>query len=406
MAWPAVVPTATWDRTSGTEGRQVDSVLHPMLCAKSQMLDSVKVGAQTDEPKIEWISAQTNARTVQGVSSSTTIHNSGSATDLALSSGLGATVKVGAILRNASKATGIGTYKVDELMLVTAISGDVLTLYRDYGANAAGTGFATHGTTSAYEVIFTGVEEGSSPSVNKYKPTVLDSNYTSILDFYLTVTGTELARRPQVAADNMQRQYEDRMIELKNDLSAFILYGAQAPANPAGTDANIRTTKGVLQALAQSGGNCDYTSTAVTEAGINKLCENILSAGCDRSETYKIFVHPAHARVISGFGADKVRVERVDKTWGRYVTYLLSDLGFELEVVPDPLVLKSNLFLLNMNKVELVPFRPWMQMEWGMQTSTPDGTDAYKKRILGEYTMRVIDPLKAHGCMTLLSWPT
>ncbi len=416
MAFPQHDVTSTWDRTASTEGRQVDSILHPMLCAKSQFLDSIKVGSPTDEPKIEWVSSQTNARVFTSNATSTATEGisnaggSGKAANVKIGAAAAtmAAIKVGALLRNATQATAIGTYKVDEIMQVTALDmvNNDITVTRDFGRNNAGTGFALSGATDVFEIIFTGVEEGSAPNINKYKPTVLDYNYTSILDFYLTVTGTEMARRPLIAADNMQHQYEDRMTELKNDLCQFMLYGAINPTTAIGSDAVIRTTKGILQALAQVGGNTDYASTAVTEAGLNKLFETILSNGCDRSEPYKIFAHPSHCRVMAGFGADKVRIERVDKSWGRYVSNFLSDLGFEAEIVPDPLISKSNLFILNMNKVELVPFRPWRKMEWGMDTSTPDGTDAYKMRILGEYTMKVVDPLKAHGCMTLLSWPT
>jgi len=409
MAWPTVIPTATWNRTIGTEGRSIDQILHPMLCAKSQMVDSIALGSQVDEPKVEWISSNTNSRIITAISA--TMAGSNSSTGIVLTSGQGLTIKVGALLRNASRATPIGTYKVDEIMQVTAISTDTLTVTRDYGRNGAvaGQGSTVHGATDTFEVIFTAVEEGSSPSVNKYVATSITYNETSILDFYLTATGTEMARRPMIAADNMQAQYENRMIELKNDLCQFMLYGAMnygagGTTDMQGSNSYVRTTKGILQALAQSGGNVDYTSTAVTEYGLNTLFANILTNGGDRTDPYKIFVHPSNARVIAGFGADKVRVERVDATWGRYVTNFLSDLGFTAEIVPDPLVSKSNLFVLNMSKVFLVPFRPWTKLEWGIDTGTPDGSDAYKMRILGEYTMKVVDPLKAHGCMTLLTW--
>jgi len=381
-----------------------------MLLAKSQFLDSCPVGAQTDEPKVEWVSSQTNARTfLAAAASGGDIAGSATAVKIGCGTGYGTTVPVGSIIRNSSLATPLGTYKVDEILQVTANDGTDLTVTRDYGRNGTtpGQGSTAHTATATWEVLFVPRQEGSVPDLNKYKPTTTDYNYTSILDFYLTVTGTEMARRPLIVADNMARQYEDRMTELKNDLSQFILYGATnkpSGTETGGADTAIRTTKGVLQALAQANGNVDYASTVVSESAINKLFETILSNGCERVAPYKIVCHPQHARIISGFGADKVRIERVDKTWGRYLTTFVSDLGFEAEIVADPLVSKSNLFVLNMSKVELVPFRPWQKLEWGMDTSTPDGSDSYKMRVVGEYTVRVIDPLKAHGVMTLLSW--
>lgn len=421
MTWPAVTPTATWDRTSGTEGRSVDAVLHPMLVAKSQWLSALKVGAQVDEPKIEWISANTVGRTFTAAATNTPASGvgyggvrgaaSGSASNVLIggcTTGIGALLKPGAIIKNASGTTPTGTYGLDEIMLVTVApdgNGDI-TVRRDYGRQNSGTGSAYHAPTDVYEVLFMGIEEGSSPSGNRYKATTVSENYTTILDFYMTVTGSEMARRPQIAADNMQRQYEDRVIELKNDLSSMTLYGALSYGGNAGSDSYARTTKGLAQALVQSTGNVDYTSTALSEDAINKLFETILSNGCERTDPYKILVNPAQARVMSSFGADKIRIERVDQTWGRYVTVFLSDLGFEAEIIADPLVSKGNLFIVNMNKVELIPFRPWTKLEWGIDTSTPDGTDAYKMRVLGEYTFKCIDPLKAHGAMTTLTWPS
>lgn len=387
-----------------------------MLCAKSQMLDAVKYGSVIDEPKIEWVSAQTNSRLVtEANSASTTIDGSGTLTAVVFSDVT--KLEKGALIRNATRATPIGTYKVDEIMQVTSINTSTgeCAVTRDYGRNNSGTGSTAHALTDQFEVLFTNKEEGSSAGVNLYKPTTVSYNYTSILDMNLVVSGTELARRPLVAADNIQRQYEDRMTELKNSVSSMIMYGAlnygagtaesmSVFGDNAGTDAYVRTTKGVLQALAQSGGNTDYTSTAVTETAINNLFETILNNGCERVAPYKIFVHPHHMRTIAQWGADKVRIERVDKTWGRYVTSYVSDLGFEAEIIPDPIIAKSNLFLLNMSKIEFIPFRPWQKLEWGITTNTPDGSDTYKMRVLGEYTVKVVDPLKAHGCMTLLSW--
>src|SRR5512137_2660021 len=66
MAWPAPTDNTTgvvssWDKTANTMGRSIDSVLWPMLCAKSQLLDRIP-RFNVDNVELEWESANTNAR--------------------------------------------------------------------------------------------------------------------------------------------------------------------------------------------------------------------------------------------------------------------------------------------------------------------------------------------------------
>ena len=404
--------TASYDRTANTEGRSVDSVLHPMLMAKSQFIDRLKVGAKVDEPKVEWVSAQKNSRIVTGVADSTnSTVDTAAGTNLLVSAADADKLQVGCIIRNASIATPLGTYKVDELMKVIAKESPAtahtdITLLRDYGHNGPtnNEGFATHIETNTFEILYTPKAEGSSPDRNMYMPTVLSDNYTTILDFYLTATGTEMARRPLIAADNMANQYDNRTTELARQVSSLVFYGSKNMHTAAGSSTETRTTQGLLQAISVAGSLLDYATTAVTETTLNTLFENLYLAGNAMSANYAIVTHPKHARVITGFGEAHVQITQSEKAWGRYVNTFISDLGSTAEVIPDPTVSKSNLFLVNLDKLELVPFRPWLQLEWGIDTSTPDGTDAYKKRILGEYTVKVTDPLTSHAGMGLLSW--
>jgi hypothetical protein len=43
-------------------------------------------------------------------------------------------------------------------------------------------------------------------------------------------------------------------------------------------------------------------------------------------------------------------------------------------------------------------------MEWGIDTSTPDGSDAWKQRYLGEYGVKVVDATKSHGAIQYMTW--
>jgi len=420
MAWPDPGRTATWDKTSNTMGRTVDSVLWPMLCAKSQLIDRIpKFGV--DNTKYEWETANTVGRTFTA-GGSTDLN--GSATNARLDTAtvglVAGEVQKGAIIRNASRATPIGTYAQDEIMAVSAVSGAQLTVIRNYANVIGGTaanGSTIHGNTDSYEILFNPKEEGSSPDANKYKDVSLVANYTSILDFYLTVTGSQLHSKRLVAADSLQRQFDDRLVELKNDLESMFLYGALNSGTAAvgagteanaygGTDAYPRTTQGLMKFLSVSGGNVDYSTVSVTETAINGLTMTLLTNGVDMTDPLILVTHPANIRTINAFGADKVRITQSETKWGRSLKVFETDLGVDLELVPCINCLKSNLFIIDTKKAWLAEFRPFAKFEWGIDTSSPDGTDAWKQRYLGEYGVKIVDGSKSHGMLTKIGGAT
>jgi hypothetical protein len=310
---------------------------------------------------------------------------------------------------------------VDEIMMVTAnagADGSDITVKRNYAqpvGSVTNQGSTAHTATSTYEILYSPKEEGSSPDENKYTDVSLVANYTSILDFYLTVTGSQLASNRLLPADSMQRQFDDRSTELRNEIESMLLYGALNPGSAAqgadteanawaGNDTYEHTTKGIQNFIAATGGNVDYTTKAVTYDAINDILATIQSNGTDMMDNFILVAHPQNARQISGFGADKVMVQQTDKTWGRYITTLITDLGVSLDVVPCVNCCKSDLFILDTKKIAIADFRPFVKFEWGIDTSSPDGTDAYKQRYLGELGVKVVDGTKSHGLISAISW--
>jgi hypothetical protein len=423
MAWPAPGSTvASYDKTANTRGRTVDPILWPMLCAKSQLIDRI-AKESTESIKFEWESANTNARTFTAAATSTASQGIGyggtsgastghaTNTKLGCGSGGGLTVQKGAIIRLSSQASPIGTYEVDEIMQVTANDLTDITVKRDYARQNSGTGSTAHFPTGVYEVLWSPKEEGSSPDANKYKDVSLFENYVNTIDFHLNVTGDQLADKRMVAGDTLQRQFDDRLVELKNDMESMLLYGAlnyggagtEADAY-GGSDAYVRTTKGLQNFIAASGGNVDYTSHIVTEESINALMMTLLTNGVDMTDKFILVSHPATIRTINAFGADKVRITQDMTKWGRALKSLETDLGVELELVPCLNCSKSDMFIVDTKKVKLMEFRPFVKMEWGIDTSTPTGVDVWNQRYLGSYGVKVTDGTKSHGLQSAITW--
>jgi hypothetical protein len=381
------------------------------MWAKARALEIFPMGPKIDQNRHEWMSlaAPTIFVTETNDAGGDEVEDGTSETVLNVASGEGAKVPVGAILVNATRATPIGTYQRDELLQVTAVSTDALTVVRDAGAFNSGTGSAAHTAADKYRVLFSNKQEGSKATddVNLYKSRTILENYTAIQSIKLEATGSQLARSMEIVSNDLERQYQRELLQLKNETLSQILYGFNA-ATAVGSDTVIRSSKGFLDFLVDNISSTnplvDYTTTSLTADALNALFYKLWLNGADPSEGYKILTSGVSQQVISSWEADKVRTSWEEGRVGRYVTRFVSDLGFEAEVIADPLIQKGHLFLVNPQKTAVRPFRPFEKQEWGKGTASPNGDDIYYQRTLGEHTLEVIDPGHAHAAMTYLTW--
>jgi len=404
MVWPEPSyghNSAAYDKLSGTFKPQVDPKLWPALMARSPLLSYVPRGT-VNGTKYDWeIAVEPTRLYTEASSTDTTIDSSGAATNnvVVFSSGTG--LEAGMLIRNVTRATPIGTYGADEILQITAVSTATCTTKRDYAAQNSGTGSAVHATGDVFEVIATPKEEGSSPGANKYIDVTLTSNYTQNFDFEIEVTGDQMASERMVVADTVNAQVSMGMQKLQNELESTLLYGALNGSANAGSDSYVRSTKGLQNFLYASGSNVDYSTKAVTEAALNSRFDAIVADKTDPMDKFIIVAHPTNARTISHFGEDVVRVTQDSTKWGRSISTFKSDLGIEADVIWTLNCSKSDLFIIDLNKIELVEFRPWQTATRNFQL---DGVDAFRQRVLGAYGVKVVDPLYSHAALSYITW--
>lgn len=408
---------ASFDVTARTEGRAVDSVLWDYMFAKSRALDVIGTGPKINQQRYEWVN-------IGGPALSVTIENTTNSSLVSSTSGTGLEVSVadaaklmpGALLMNISVASlpASASRGGNEIMQVTSVDYDtgICVLARNIGApagSAAGTGFGTHAVNQVLRILAIPHQEGSVASLdpNSYKAQSILENYSTIQTVKLQATGSQLARDMEVVASDMERQYAREMLNLKNQLVSLLFYGFDS-STAVGSDTVIRTTKGIHDFLndnyVTANGLIDYSTTTLIPDTINNLFLKLWNNGADPSEPYKIMTSGASGQVISSWGEDKVRTTWQEQRVGRYVTEFVSDLGFQAEVIVDPMITKSDLFIIQPEKVKLIPFRPFFKTEWGLDTSSANGDDMYYCRVIGENTLEVVDPGVAHAACTVLSW--
>ena len=410
MAIPAAGSYASFDVTARTEARSVDGVLWDAMFAKSRLLEVLGSPQKIPTQRHEWNrQSGPTVNVTEANSANTTIDGSASLTALEVGSGEGAHCPIGTLLVNASKATPIGTYQRNEILQVTAVTGDLLTVTRDAGNFNSGTGFATHALTNKYKILYIPKQEGSKATddENLYKSQVILENYAAIQSMKMEATGSQMARAMEVVASDFERQWNRELINLKNQMVNMILYGYNS-STAVGSDSVIRNSKGLLDFLADNynsaNGLIDYTTTTLTATALNNLFKKLWLNGADPSENLVILTSGNSQQVISAFDSTLVRTTYEEGRVGRYVTRFVSDIGFEAEVIIDPLIEPNDLFIVNPAKLMVKQFRPFETEEWGKGSRTPNGDDIFYQRTLGEHTIEVVDPGYAHAALTYLSW--
>lgn len=414
LALPTAPSFASFDVTARTEGRSVNDTLFDAMFAKSRLMDIVGLGPKIKQQRHEWISLAAPAQYVTAAATTTTIDGSASLDHLGLSDADYAKVQPGTLLVNTSVATPIGTYLRNEILQVTemhdATSGSSIVLVaRDIGNFNSGTGSTLHAEGHVFRILYTPLQEGSVASAdpNQYSADTILENYSAIQSMKLQLTGSQAARDMEVVAKELERQYQRELVSLKNKMSSMIVYGFNS-ATAVGSDTVIRNCKGIQDFLVDNivAANplVDYATTTLGYDAIDNLFLKLWNNGADPSDNLKIVTSGVSKQVIGSWDADKVRTTINEGQVGREITVFKSTLGFEAEVIADPIIDKNNLFIINPNKISLIPFRPFEKEAWGKGTSSPNGDDVYYQRTLGEFTLEVLDPGYGHAAITYLTW--
>ncbi len=133
-----------------------------------------------------------------------------------------------------------------ELMLVTGISGNTLTVVRGY----AGTTPEAIGDGQVLNILGNAALEGADRPEARFTSRVRKSNWTQIFTAAVEVSGSELAATQLGLDDEMDYQKQERLRELLRDLESTVINGGMPTANPQGSSTVRRTMRGIVSHLA------------------------------------------------------------------------------------------------------------------------------------------------------------
>jgi hypothetical protein len=282
-----------------------------------------------------------------------------------------------------------------ELMLVTGINVNTLTVVRGY----AGTTAEDLADNQVINILGNAALEGADKPTPRFTSRTRCGNYTQIFTAAVEVSGTDLAASQLGLADEMDFQKQERLREMIRDLENTVINGGKPATNPQGSDTVRRTMKGIVQHCATNifvPGDVGFPSgTGLDEAKINYVLRRIWEASSGSVDL--IVVGGFQKRKINTFLTSSRSFGAADVTYRDMVSIYESDFGV-CKIITTRWVPQDAVLFLDSSRIGVLPlagrsfhFKP-----------LASGGDYESGEIIGEYTLEMRNEA-AHGVIRGLS---
>jgi hypothetical protein len=276
-----------------------------------------------------------------------------------------------------------------ELMLVTGISTNTLTVVRGY----AGTTAEDLADNQVINILGNAALEGADKPTVRFTSRSRCGNYTQIFTAAVEVSGTDMAASQLGLADEMDFQKQERLRELIRDLENTVINGGKVAANPQGSDTVRRTMKGIVQHCAtnifNAGDSGFPTGTGLDEAKINYVLRKIWEQSCGSVDL--IVAGGFQKRKINAFLTGSRSFSAADVAYRDMVSLYESDFGV-CKIITTRWMPQDAVLFLDSSRIGVLPlagrsfyFKP-----------LASGGDYESGELIGEYTLEMRNEA-AHG---------
>jgi hypothetical protein len=380
MALASASGLASFDQSAGEFLDLSNELAEIIRRDNTAFISRIGISGEATETTHSWMEDVLNPNTATAAEA---IDNSETAIDVA--TGHGARFKVGTLFRVAMQGK-------TEVMQVTAISGDTLTVVRGYGSTSAEDYGAT--TNHTLQIIAHPNQESQDPPADESRARTKVSNYTQIFQRGIQISHTMRSVLQAGVADEFTFQIARRMLEIERELDSSVILGIKSA--DAGSDSSYRTMGGLIEFVSQPGGNTNSTAEDLTPTVINTMVKQIWDDG---GTPNFILVSGKQKQKISAFDQANRRSTYDSTVAGYVVNKFLSDLGFSLEVIVDPWVPDDVCIVGDINKVRILPLRnDAMRVEELAKTGR-----SWKAQVTGQYTCEVRNAKEAFAIHTNLN---
>lgn len=282
-----------------------------------------------------------------------------------------------------------------ELMLVTGISSNTLTVVRGY----AGTTAEDLADDQVINILGNAALEGDEKPDVRFTNRLRCGNYTQIFTAGVEVSGSDMAANQLGLADEMDYQKQERLREMLRDLENTVINGGRPASNPQGSSSVRRTMKGIIQHLDANvfaPGDSGFPSAeGLDEAMVNYVLRKIWESSSGNVDL--IVVGGFQKRKINAFCSESRSYAANDTTFTNMVSLYESDFGVCRIVTTRWLPADVALFL-DSSRINVLPltgrsfhFKP-----------LASGGDYECGELIGEYTLELKNEA-AHGLIRGLS---
>ena len=213
----------------------------------------------------------------------------------------------------------------EELMLVTGIDTNTLTVVRGY----AGTTAEDLADNQVINILGNAALEGVDKPSIRFTNRSRCGNYTQIFTATVEVSGTDMAASQLGLADELDYQKQERLRELIRDLENTVINSGQPASNPEGSGSVRRSMNSIIQHLVtnvfHTGDSGFPTGNDLNEAKINHVLRQIWESSNGNVDL--IVVGGFQKRKINIFSADSRTYGANDTTFTDMISIYESDFG-------------------------------------------------------------------------------
>lgn len=277
-----------------------------------------------------------------------------------------------------------------EKVVVTAISGNDLTVQRGYGSTAAA---AADGAKISIESVAR--EENSLADPDAIDQPEKAFNYVQTMDTTLEFSDDALKIAQYGDTNNMTLQMENQMMQLTYQLNNALINGSRGTFTVDGKDSY--TTGGMRYFAEQSGGlSVDNSGAALTLDQINAVYESIFNRGgmVSRIAVGTTLGRKLNALVSAEYSSQRLSEWQSDQ--GALIS-LPSDLplfGGVTNIVIDNTLGANELFMYDPSRIGIVPAAANQSDSdggWKTMDATQKGQDGISMRVLGKLALQFRD---------------
>jgi len=277
----------------------------------------------------------------------------------------------------------------EELMLVTGIDTNTLTVVRGYASTTA----EDLADNQVINILGNAGLEGADKPSARFTNRIRCSNYTQIFTAAVEVSGTDMAASQLGLADEMDYQKQERLRELIRDIENTVINGGQPVSNPEGSGSVRRSMKSVIQHLStnvfHTGDSGFPTGNDLDEAKINYVLRQIWENSSGNVDL--IVVGGFQKRKINSFSADSRTYGANDTTFTDMISIYESDFGV-CRIVTTRWMPQDAVLLLDSSRISVLPLAG---RSFHFKPLASSG-DYECGELIGEYTLEIKNEA-AHG---------